>query len=152
MSISKEEILTSYIKEHMPALVLLGAEVVSASESEVLISAPLAKNHNHKGTAFGGSQFVLCIAASWCLAFLNAQAEGIEQPNLIGADGNIKYTRSVRSKKILARASANLEEMKAFREAIREKRKPQLTQRAIVENGEGKKATEFQITYVLFPR
>jgi len=148
---ARKKILTDFIEKHLPALVLVGAEVVSASESEVVISAPLEKNYNDKGTAFGGSQYLLCIAASWGLAYLNAMSEGLEQPDLIGAEGNIKYLKPVRSTRILTRARANQEDMQNFRNAIRQKQRAKLVQHSTVEDADTGKATEFQIKYVLFP-
>ena len=146
-----KQILEAFIQQHLPALVLVGAEVVSASETEVLISAPLAKNHNDKGTAFGGSQYLLCIAASWGLAYLNAQAEGIATPDLIGAEGNIKYRKPVNSDRILARARVNPEDMNSFRASIQQKQRARLIQKVLVEDAETGEASEFQIKYVLFP-
>ena len=102
----QKQILSAFIEKHLPALVLLGVELVNASAKEVVISAPLAKNHNDKGTAFGGSQYLLCIAASWGLVYLNAQAEGIDQPDLIGVEGTTtrKYKNKVYSTHLLRRS------------------------------------------------
>lgn len=146
-----KQILTDFIEKHLPTLVLVGAEVVSASESEVVISAPLSKNYNDKGTAFGGSQYLLCIAASWGLTYLNAQAEGIEHPDLIGAEGTIKYLKPVKSDMILTRATADAEDMETFRTAIRDKQKARLIQHTSVEDVDTGKASDFQVKYVMFP-
>lgn len=144
-------ILTDFIEQHLPALGLIGARVVNATLDEVLIEAPLKKNFNDKGSAFGGSQYLLCIGASWGLAYLNALDEGIAQPDLIGAEGNIKYLKPVYSEKILARAQASPEEMARFRQSVRNKQKARLAQQSIIEDADTGKASEFQITYVMFP-
>lgn len=144
-------ILTDFIEKYLPTLVLVGAEVVTANETEVVISAPLEKNYNDKGTAFGGSQYLLCIAASWGLAYLNAKAEGLDHPDLIGAEGNIKYLKPVNSENIITRATANTEEMEAFRSAIRNKQRAKLIQHTSVEDTATGKASDFQIKYVMFP-
>jgi thioesterase domain-containing protein len=142
-----KETLISYISEYIPALGSLGAEVIAASVEEVVLSAPLAKNHNDKGSAFAGSQYLLAIAASWSLAYLNARAEGVVQPDLIGAEGKIKYLKPARAEQIVARAKADPEQMQRFRHSISRNRTALLNQQAIIEDGGA--ASEFQVKFVL---
>lgn len=139
--------LTNYVSKHVPALACLGAEIVAASEQEVVIAAPLSKNHNDKSSAFAGSQYLLAIAASWSLAYLNARAEGVEKPDLIGAEGKIKYLKPARSQQVIARARADSVQMQKFRKAISRHRTALLNQQAIIED-EGT-ASEFQVRFVL---
>jgi thioesterase domain-containing protein len=149
--ITNEEILKEFINKHFPALVLIGAEVVSASQNEVVISAPMDKNHNDKGTAFGASQYMLCIAASWGLAYINAKAAGLKQPNILIAEGNIKYLKPIHADNIITRATAEPKNMDAFRNAIQNNQKATLIQETIVEGKDVIKSSEFQARYVLFP-
>lgn len=143
---SKAEIIR-YVKQHIPALQSLGAEIVAATEQEVIISAPLAKNHNDKASAFAGSQYALAIAACWALAYLNARAEGVATPDLIGAEGHIKYLKPARSAQIMANAKADPEAMEKFRHAISRNRMALLNQQATIEdNGT---ATECVVKFLL---
>jgi thioesterase domain-containing protein len=43
----------------------LGVVVESADDSGLILTAPLAPNANHKGTAFGGSLFSLAVLTGW---------------------------------------------------------------------------------------
>jgi thioesterase domain-containing protein len=43
----------------------MGVLVESAEDSAVILRAPLARNSNHKGTAFGGSLYALAVLAGW---------------------------------------------------------------------------------------
>lgn len=52
------------------------------------LSAPLKANHNHKGTAFGGSLYNACVVAAYALVYSkNAKAE----LDLVIRDANIHY-------------------------------------------------------------
>jgi thioesterase domain-containing protein len=62
----------------------MGVIVESADEDAVVLRAPLAANANHKGTAFGGSQYSLAVLAGW--AWLSRYLAAHE----IGADGVIQ--------------------------------------------------------------
>jgi len=143
---SKDEIIR-YVEQHIPALKSLGAVILAATEQEVIISAPLAKNYNDKASAFAGSQYVLAIAACWALAYLNARAQGIATPDLIGAEGHIKYLKPARSAQIMAHAKADPEGMKQFRSAISRNRIAVLHQQATIED-DGT-ASECQFKFML---
>jgi thioesterase domain-containing protein len=43
----------------------MGVIVESATDSTLVLRAPLAPNSNHKGTAFGGSLYSLAVLAGW---------------------------------------------------------------------------------------
>jgi len=139
--------IVSYVSQHIPALTSLGAEVVTATTEEVMITAPLSKNHNDKASAFAGSQYLLAIAASWALAYLNALAAGAKEPDLIGAEGSIKYLKPARSETIVAHAKADEEQMQRFRKAIARNRPALLNQQAVIED-EGV-ASEFRVKFIL---
>lgn len=70
--------ITSYLHEHIPITLHLGAEVVYYDRSEVRIEAPLEPNLNHRNTAFGGSIATLGILSGWVLLHLNLREEGLE--------------------------------------------------------------------------
>ncbi|MGE3318012.1 MAG: YiiD C-terminal domain-containing protein [Candidatus Berkiella sp.] len=44
-----------YLSEHIPITQALGIKVELLSDNEVIVSAPLDHNINHKKTVFGGS-------------------------------------------------------------------------------------------------
>src|ERR1700761_7246453 len=43
----------------------MGVIVESADDTAVVLRAPLERNANHKGTAFGGSLYALAVLAGW---------------------------------------------------------------------------------------
>jgi thioesterase domain-containing protein len=59
--------LEEYLHEHIPISAAMGVEVVSISDAEVRLRAPLAPNINHRNTVFGGSAAAVGILAGWAL-------------------------------------------------------------------------------------
>jgi thioesterase domain-containing protein len=66
----------------------IGIVVESADDAAVVLSAPLAPNANHQGTAFGGSLYSVAVLAGWAwvtryLAARNLSADGVIQESTI---------------------------------------------------------------------
>ncbi len=47
--------IESYLHREIPITAAMGIRVESYNEKELVLTAPLEPNHNHLGTAFGGS-------------------------------------------------------------------------------------------------
>ncbi|MBW8310382.1 MAG: thioesterase domain-containing protein [Candidatus Paracaedibacteraceae bacterium] len=63
--------LETYLYEHIPLSVALGVKAVEASCHQVVLTAPMTPNINHKQTAFGGSLHAVATLACWSLMYLN---------------------------------------------------------------------------------
>jgi thioesterase domain-containing protein len=59
-----------YLHEQIPLTRAMGVRVVAADESGLVLEAPLALNHNHLGTAFGGSLNALATLAGYAFLWL----------------------------------------------------------------------------------
>ena len=66
--------LERYLHEHIPISRHLRAAVLEATFDRVRLTAPLAANVNHRGTAFGGSISALAILAGWSLVHVRLRA------------------------------------------------------------------------------
>ncbi|MEO8022713.1 YiiD C-terminal domain-containing protein [Polaromonas sp.] len=69
--------LEHYLHAHIPLSKAMQVSVVQASPREVVLSAPLAPNINHRETVFGGSASALAILAAWSLLHTRLEAEGL---------------------------------------------------------------------------
>lgn len=69
--------LENYLHAHIPLSKAMQVSVVQASPQEVVLSAPLAPNINHRDTVFGGSASALAILAAWSLLHTRLEAEGL---------------------------------------------------------------------------
>ena len=59
------EYLQSRIDKEIVLSKPMGVIVESASDSRLILRAPLAPNANHKGTAFGGSLYAVAVLTGW---------------------------------------------------------------------------------------
>lgn len=66
-----ENDLEKYIFENIPICMAMGINIEKLSLKEIIISAPLSKNINHKKTVFGGSLQAIATLACWSLLHVN---------------------------------------------------------------------------------
>lgn len=72
----------------------MGIQVVQASETEVILSAPLDGNTNHQGTGFGGSIYSVAVLSGWGLLTAWLKHENIDAYVVIKT-ATIDYRRPV---------------------------------------------------------
>ena len=63
----------AYLHEHIPLSKQMEVAVQISSTAEVVLSAPLLPNINHRNTVFGGSISTLAILSAWTLIHLKLQ-------------------------------------------------------------------------------
>jgi thioesterase domain-containing protein len=73
------ETLTAYLHEHIPLTRALAVAAAAWDGRTLRLTAPLAPNLNHRGTAFGGSLSALAILSGWGALYLalGARASGV---------------------------------------------------------------------------
>jgi len=69
--------LELYLHRHIPLSKAMGVAVTACDEEGVTLSAPLAPNLNHRGTAFGGSVSSLAVLSAWTLLHVRLGAAGL---------------------------------------------------------------------------
>ena len=69
--------LQTYLHQHIPLSQAMQVTVVEASLQQVVLTAPLAPNINHRETVFGGSASAVAILAAWSMLHLGLTAEGL---------------------------------------------------------------------------
>jgi len=84
------ELLEQYIKQQLPAIDACGIAIESRNEEQLILSAPLALNHNDRDHFFGGSIFNLALMACWGTLYLECRKH-MERPNIVTRDGQIRY-------------------------------------------------------------
>lgn len=89
------EIFQSFIEKNIPLSKDMQVKYLQISSHKVIVEAPLQPNSNHKGTAFGGSQFAACALACYGLMWtLIEESQDITQ-NIVIAESNIRYLKPV---------------------------------------------------------
>lgn len=87
--------LRTKLRQSMPITEALGLRVVDREGTGVVLSAPLAPNINHKGTAFAGSLNAAATLAGWGTIWLVLREHGIKS-HVVIQDSTVHYFRPVR--------------------------------------------------------
>ncbi|MDX1588642.1 MAG: thioesterase domain-containing protein [Oleiphilaceae bacterium] len=69
--------IQDYLHRHIPLSEVMGVAVVSTGSDEVVLSAPLAPNINHRATVFGGSASAVATLAAWTYLHLRLRESGV---------------------------------------------------------------------------
>ena len=73
--------LETYLHDHIPLSRAMDVRVISISDQQVTLGAPLAPNINHRDTVFGGSAASVATLAAWSLLHLRLVAA--DQPSRV---------------------------------------------------------------------
>lgn len=86
--------LENYLRENIPLTTALGVAVSLATPKNVILSAPIEPNINHKLTVFGGSLHSIATLACWSLIFVNLRQLNIHAEIVISTS-DTKYLAPV---------------------------------------------------------
>jgi thioesterase domain-containing protein len=73
----------------------MATEVRTATPERVVLAAPLARNLNHRATAFGGSVAAQAILAGWALVHVRLEDEGIRARTVV-QKSTVSYLEPIR--------------------------------------------------------
>lgn len=130
--------------ESIPILEGMGIEIYEIQDHSVTLSAPLSKNNNYQGTAFGGSLNTICILSSYLLIHHILKSNKVPFKTLVIQDSSIRYLRPVDSD-FAATAEVDANDTNEFLEAVKSKNKGRISVKA---NVMGK--VEFEGRFVVF--
>ncbi len=82
-----------FLHEQIPLTQAMGVALESYDGAQLVITAPLEPNHNHLGTAFGGSLSVLATLTGYAMLWLQL---GDRQAHIVIRESTIRYKRPVR--------------------------------------------------------
>ena len=91
---TKNELQNLFYHE-IPISEKMGVEVLKVSDNDLQLLVSLNLNKNHKGTAFGGSQYSACALACYGLFLSSILEFGHNTNNIVIANGSIKYISPV---------------------------------------------------------
>ena len=128
--------LEDFIASHLPLVSAMQASIHSYDGRDFCLQAPLALNHNDKGTAFGGSLYNLCITNAIGLGFLKSYEQGLA-PNLVVAKAEIEYRAPVTDEILIAHCkSPSDEDWTAFFEEFKTRGKAKISLSSSVYQGD----------------
>jgi len=130
----------------IPITQFMGLTVITSTQNEVILKFRLEENRNHKGTAFGGSQYTACALACYGLFLVGLRTRGFTTNNIVISDGEISYKAPV-GDQFQSRASWSAESQKSFFEKLKRKQKSKVSLHAEV-SAQGCVCTTFNGDFV----
>ncbi len=127
----------------IPITRAMGVRVEDYDGERLILSAPLAANVNHLGTAFGGSLNTLAVLSCYGLLWLELRDTGC---NIIIRDSTIHYDRPVRSHLRAACSRPDEGAVETFRRRFRQRGQARIILSATIEDG-GVTAARFRGTF-----
>ncbi len=82
-----------FLHEQIPLTRAMGVQMESYDGSQLVVTAPLEPNHNHLGTAFGGSLSALATLAGYAMLWLQL---GDRHAHIVIRESTLRYKRPVR--------------------------------------------------------
>ncbi len=134
----------NFLHEQIPLTQAMGVSVKSWDGQQLVLQAPLEPNHNHLGTAFGGSLSALATLAGYCVLWLML---GDRQAHIVVRESTIRYRSPVRGALRAVCSRPAEPEMEAFQRKFTETGRASLTLQSAIEE-EGKVCVEFEGSFV----
>lgn len=135
---------TEYLHEQIPLTRAMGARVASYGGGQLVVTAPLAANHNHLGTAFGGSLGAIATLAGYALVWLEI---GDRSAHVVIRESSIRFRRPVRGELRAVCHAPDAAALAAFRADFAKRGKARLVLRVEIPQ-DGERAVEFEGTFV----
>lgn len=89
------KILENKLHNEIPLTKFMDLEITKYDEKELMTIAPLNKNINDKGTAFGGSLATLTIISGWSICWLISKELEINSENIVVIKNEHSYRKPV---------------------------------------------------------
>ncbi|HCE39931.1 MAG: hypothetical protein CL543_10050 [Alcanivorax sp.] len=147
------EALAERVRAAIPLTRHLAFRYTGFDGDSVTLTAPLAPNHNDKGTFFAGSQVALLTLAGWSCTTLIAEAviAGTDQPgravDVVAVDGGQQYRLPLEAD-ITVTASPAPDQRDRFAERLSRRGKATLKVHARATNPAGDTVCEYQGLYL----
>jgi thioesterase domain-containing protein len=133
-----------FLHGKIPLTKTMGVKVGSYDDDRLVITAPLDVNHNHLGTAFGGSLAAIATLAGYCLLWLEL---GDKEAHIVIRSSKISYDHPVRGNIRAVCMRPGEQAMTRFRKSYERTGKARIKLAVTIEE-EGKVCVEFDGIYV----
>lgn len=133
-----------FLHAQIPLAKSMGVRVAAAEADRVVLTAPLAENHNHLGTAFGGSLNAMAVLTGYAFLWLRLADR---DAHVVVRRSNIDYRRPVTGEIRAVCTSPDEAAMADFQKRFAQKGKARITLEVTIEEG-GEVCVAFQGEYV----
>lgn len=132
----------------MPPVAAMGVRSLAGDGDCLRLHAPLAKNLNDKGCAFGGSLAGVMTLAGWGLATCRLQAEGLAAEVYV-ADSQVRYLAPLYDDLLAEARLAEGERWPDVLARLRQRRRARLSVRALTFDRRGAVVAELDARFAL---
>ncbi|MBK1880942.1 thioesterase domain-containing protein [Luteolibacter pohnpeiensis] len=136
--------LQKFLHEKIPLSRAMGVQVVAVNDTELTLCAPLEPNHNHLGTAFGGSLSALATLAGYTFLWI---ALGDRDAHIVIRDSTISYQKPVRGELRATCLAPDPKKLAKFLKIFHQKGKSRIKLTVLIEEN-GETAVTLTGTYV----
>ena len=133
-----------FLHTHIPLAGAMGVKVESYLDGKLVLTAPLSANHNHLGTAFGGSLATLATLAGYALLWVEL---GDRDAHIVIGKSEVHYRSPVRGDLRAVCERPDPATLATFKAQFARKEKARLTLKVTLD-GDGGAGVEFWGTYV----
>jgi thioesterase domain-containing protein len=134
----------AYLQSQIPLTKQMGVRIASFEGDDLVLTAPLEPNHNHLGTAFGGSLAALATLAGYVMVWLLLEDRSA---HVVVRESHIRYRRPVRGCLRAVCARPAKAEWQVFQGTFAASGKAHLRMRVRIEEG-GEVGVEFEGDFV----
>ena len=134
----------TFLHTQIPLTQAMGVTVEGWDGQRLILQAPLEPNHNHLGTAFGGSLSALATLAGYSLFWLLL---GDREAHIVIRDSSLRYRHPVRGELRALCGHPGDEAWQVFRSQFESSGKARLALRVVIVE-EGRVCVEFEGVFV----
>lgn len=116
--------LERFLHEKIPLTVAMGVHVEECDDTRLVLTAPLEPNHNHLGTAFGGSLHAMTTLAGYSLLWWILREP---QAHIVIRESTVRYDKAVESTLRATCLAPATGELSRFRETLKKKGKARIS-------------------------
>lgn len=136
--------LETKLHSEIPLSHFMQVKVIHADEKQIELQCPLGPNHNHVGTAFGGSLAALMVLAAYCQLFKIINETG----HVLLKTSSMNYMHPVEETLRAVCNAPTEEQVKKFKDAFAKKGKGRLTLTSQIVLADGRTACEMTGEFV----
>lgn len=133
-----------FLHAQIPLTKAMQVHVESFDEHRLVLTAPLEANHNHLGTAFGGSLATLATLAGYSMLWLLLEDR---EAHIVIRDSKIRYLSPVRGELRAACQRPAAGTVTKFKKLFAKSNKARIALKVVIEEGE-RVCVEFEGTFV----
>ncbi|MDN5063643.1 thioesterase domain-containing protein [Aliarcobacter butzleri] len=131
------KILENKLHNEIPLTKFMDLKITKYDEKELITIAPLNKNINDKGTAFGGSLATLTIISGWSICWLISKELEINSENIVVIKNEHSYRKPVTKELICHTKRATKDEIENLKNKLLLKKSASIKiSSQIIEDGE----------------